>query len=187
MKSDQLGGNLDKSKPTTSGDHTAKVATTTLEESIVNLFIAWEGTSEMTDDWIVDSGATAPITARKEWFSKYTPFDKEISIRLGNDSVVKAAGSGSVMISMDVKGKKRIFELCNVYYVLDMGQNNLLSVSYMVNKGYSVHFRAKDCIIQKENDVIGNVYKKNNLWVLSGKTVLPRQEMAYIAQVSMGT
>jgi len=66
LKSDQPGGNPDKSKPTTSGDHTAKVATTTLEESVVNLFMAWERTSEMTDDWIVDLGAMAPMTARKE-------------------------------------------------------------------------------------------------------------------------
>ena len=187
LKSDQAGGNPDKSRPTTSGDHTAKVATTAQEESVVNLFMAREGTSDLSDDWIVDSGATAPMTARKEWFSKYTPFDKEVSIGLGDDSIIKAAGSGSVMISMDVEEKKRIFELRDVYYVPDMGRNNLLSVSYMVNKGYLVHFRAKDCVIQKGNDVIGNVYKKNNLWVLSGKTVLPRQEMAYIAQVSIGT
>ena len=60
-------------------------------------------------------------------------------------------------------------------------------MTYMVNKGYSVHFREKDYIVQKGNDVIGNVYKKNNLWVLSGKTVLPRQEMAHITQVSIGT
>ena len=36
------------------------------------------------------------------------------------------------MISMDVEGKKKIFELCDIYYIPDMGQNNLLLVSYIV-------------------------------------------------------
>jgi len=72
------------------------------------------------------------MTSRKEWFINYSSFKTSISIGLGNNSIIKAVGSGLVRISMTVDGKSRLFELWNVYYVPDMGTNNLLSVTYMV-------------------------------------------------------
>ena len=44
---------------------TAKV-TATSEEDVVCLFIAWESISDLARRWIINLGATSPITSRKE-------------------------------------------------------------------------------------------------------------------------
>jgi len=155
------------------------------EETVINLFMAWEGTIDLADSWIIDLGTTSPMTARKEWMTGYTSFDIPIPISLGDNRTIKALGSGSVQISMDVDGKSNIYELRNIYYVPDMGTNNLLSVTYMVNKGYFVSFGAHKCEITRSENVIGKAEKQRNLWILQGTTVLPTQESAHIANVPL--
>ena len=72
------------------------------------------------------------MTSRKKWFINCFPFETPISIGLGDDSIIKAVGSGLVKISMTVDRISRLFKLWDIYYVLDMRTNNLLSVTYMV-------------------------------------------------------
>ena len=72
------------------------------------------------------------MTSRKKWFINCSPFETLIPIGLGDDSIIKAIGSGLVKILMTVDGTSRLFELWDVYYVLDMRTNNLLLVTYMV-------------------------------------------------------
>jgi len=72
------------------------------------------------------------MTSKKKWFINYSPFKTSILIGLGNDSIIKAVRSGSIRISMTVDKKSRLFELRDMYYVLDIGTNNLLLVTYMV-------------------------------------------------------
>jgi len=140
LKADQAAGTVSENKRVEGSKiQTAKIAVTT-EESVIHLFMAREATSDLTSKWIIDSGATSPMTSRKEWFINYSPFRTPISIGLGNDNIIKAVGLGSVRISMTVDGTLRLFELQDVYYVPDMGTNNLLSVTYMVRKGYTVNF-----------------------------------------------
>jgi len=75
--------------------------------------------------------------------------------------VINAVGSGSVRISMDGDGKPTVYELRDVYYVPNMGTNNLLSVTYMSERNY--------------------------LWILKGKTLSPTQESAHVARASINT
>jgi len=72
------------------------------------------------------------MTSQKEWFINYFPFITPISISLGNDSIIKTVRSGLVRILITVDGTSRLFELWDIYYVLDIGTNNLLSVTYIV-------------------------------------------------------
>ena len=155
---------LDK-KGQRSKEETAKLAVNE-EETVINLFMAREGTIDLADSWIIDLGTTSPMTARKEWITEYTSFDMPIPIGLGDNRTIKALGSGSVQISMDVNGKSNIYELRNVYYVPDMVTNNLLSVTYMVNKGYFVSFGAHKCEITRSGNLIGKAEKQRNLWIL---------------------
>jgi len=64
---------------------------------------------------------------------------------------------------MTVDRKSRFFELQNIYYVLNMRTNNLLLVTYMVQKGYTVNFRAKLYEISKAKSVIGRAENKKKL------------------------
>ena len=64
---------------------------------------------------------------------------------------------------MTVDRKSRFFELQNIYYVLNMRTNNLLLVTYMVQKEYTVNFRAKLYEISKAKSVIGRAENKKKL------------------------
>jgi len=125
------------------------------------------------------------MTARREWFVNYTPFGIPISIGLGDNSIIKAIGLGSIRISMDVNSRSKIFELCDMYYVLDMGTNNLLSISYIVKKGYTVNFGVDKCEIAKDRIIVGEAYSMKGLWVLKGNTSLITQNSANIAKMSL--
>ena len=123
LKADLASDNVsDNKKGQGSRDQNAKVASTT-QETLINLFMACQGKSDLADKWIIDSGATSPMTARKDWMTNYIPFDMPIFIGLGDDSVIKAIGSGSIRITMDVGKKSKTYELHDIYYVLDMGAN----------------------------------------------------------------
>jgi len=124
------------------------------------------------------------MTARKEWFINYSPFCTPVPIGLGNDSIIKAFGLGSIRISMTANGVSRIFELQNVYYVPDMGTNNLLSVTYMVRKGYTVNFGTNLCEISKAGLVIGKTKNRKGLWILNGDPIMPSPQATYVAKVS---
>jgi len=122
------------------------------------------------------------MTSRKEWFINYFPFKTSIPIGLGDDSIIKAVGLGLVRISMTVDGKSRLFELRDVYYVPDMGTNNLLSVTYMVRKGYTVNFGEILCEISKAGSIIGIAKNKKGLWVLNGDSVISDPQVAHVAK-----
>ena len=62
-----------------------------------------------------------------------------------------------------------------------MGTNNLLSVTYMVQKEYTVNFRERLCEISKAGSIIGIAENKKGLWVLDGNLVVSDPQVAYVA------
>jgi len=181
LKADLTSGNVsDNKKRQESRDQNAKVALTT-QETLINLFMACQGKSDLADKWIIDLGAISPMTARKDWITNYIPFDMPISIGLGNDSVIKAIGSGSIRITMDIGKESKIYELCDVYYVPDIGANNLLFMTYMMKKGYTVDFGVNNCKIRKDGNAVGIAEKKLGLWVLKDTTSSLDHQSAHIA------
>jgi transposase InsO family protein len=71
--------------------------------------------------------------------------DSSISfdITLGNDSLVKVQGKGTVPILTKQNEKK---DINNVYHVLDL-KHNLLSVGQLIEHGYKVLFKGESCKI----------------------------------------
>jgi len=55
-----------------SKEETAKLAVD--KETVINLFMAWEGTLDFADSWIIDSGTTSPIMVSRRpvkfWLNK---------------------------------------------------------------------------------------------------------------------
>ena len=173
LKANQTAGTVSKNRRVEgSKTQTAKVAATSEEEAVVCLFIAQGSTSDLASRWIINSRAILPMTSRKKWFINCSPFETLIPIGLGDDSIIKAIGSGLVKILMTVDGTSRLFELWDVYYVLDMRTNNLLLVTYMVQKGYTVNFGAKLYEISKAGSVIRRAESKKGLQVLDRNSVV---------------
>jgi len=66
-----------------------------------------------------------------------------------------------------------------------MGTNNLLSVTYMVWKGYTVNFGTNMCEISKAGSVIRKAENRKGLWVLDGNPVVPDPYVAHVAKASL--
>jgi len=66
-----------------------------------------------------------------------------------------------------------------------MGTNNLLSVTYIVQKGYTVNFGTNMCEISKARSIIGRAKNRKRLWVLDGNPVVPNPHVAHVAKASL--
>jgi len=88
---------------------------------------------------------------------------------------------------MEIDGKSTVYELCDIYYVPNIGMNNLLSVTYMSERNYSLFFGRDEYNILKGKNVIGKARKRDKLWILEGKTLSPTQESAHVAKASINT
>ena len=51
---------------------------------------------ELTNCWLLDSGASHSMTPNRNWFSHYTPLSTPIAIALGDNSSILAKGVGRV-------------------------------------------------------------------------------------------
>ena len=67
LKADQAAGTVPENRRVEGSEtQTTKVATTSEEEDIFCLFMAWESTSDLARRWIIDLGAISPMMSRKE-------------------------------------------------------------------------------------------------------------------------
>jgi len=64
--------------------------------------------------WVVDSGCSSHMTPNRRWLHSFRKFDSPINIRLRNDSLIQALGSGNVITA--------IGKLKEVYYVPKLGR-----------------------------------------------------------------
>jgi len=87
-----------------------------------------------------------------------------------------------IKISITVNGTSKLFELQDVYYVLDIGTNNLLLVTYMVRKRYAVNFGTNIYEISKSESIIGKAENKKELWILDGNPIIPDYQVAHVVR-----
>jgi hypothetical protein len=98
-------------------------------ETSDGMFLSCHKTEEQHKDlWLLDSGCNNHMTGNKDLLSC---IDSSISsdITLGNDSLVKVQGKGTVPILTKQNVKK---DINNVYHVPDL-KHNLLSVGQLLN------------------------------------------------------
>ena len=107
------------------------------------MFLSCHKTEEQHKDiWLLDSGCNNHMTCNKDLLSW---IDSSISsdITLGDDSLVKVQGKGTVPILPKQDVKKDINDVC---HILDL-KHNLLSVGQLVEHGYKVVFEGASCRI----------------------------------------
>jgi len=63
-----------------------------------------------------------------------------------------------------------------------MGTNNLLSVTYMVQKRYTVNFGTNIYKISKARSIIGRAKNRKGLWVLDGNSVVSNSHVVYVVK-----
>nr|GEX21788.1 retrovirus-related Pol polyprotein from transposon TNT 1-94 [Tanacetum cinerariifolium] len=62
--------------------------------------VANEGRKRFFDVWLVNTGATFHMTARREWFHQYKPISEGRSVYSCNDHELKIIGIGSIMVKI---------------------------------------------------------------------------------------
>ncbi|KAG8488949.1 hypothetical protein CXB51_016967 [Gossypium anomalum] len=98
-----------------------------------------------TKGWLIDSGCTNHMTPNTAIFKK---IDRKFKTRVnvGNGHFIKAEGKGDVLIDTHT-GTKLV---SNVLLVPEI-DGNLLSIAQLLEKGYSVVFKGKECLISDLN------------------------------------
>jgi len=94
--------------------------------------------------WIIDSGASQHLCGNRNDFITYTNISKVQEITIADGTKIKAKGVGAIEIVTEVTS----ITLTNVWHVHDIG-GNLMSVSRMVDAGYTVEFGKSTCSVCK--------------------------------------
>lgn len=97
----------------------------------------------------------------------FTELDRNITskVKIGNGTHLKVEGKGTVAIETH-SGFKLISD---VLYVPEINQN-LLSVSQLLDKGYKVLFEDKSCVIEDDEGIeVFNIQMKGKSFVLDFK------------------
>ena len=104
-------------------------------------------TNTTTESWLIDSGCTNHMTYDRELFKELdeTTISK---VRIGNGALIAVKGKGTVAI----EGHSGLKLISDVLYVPEINQN-LLSVTQLLEKGYKVLFEDKNCVIKDANNI----------------------------------
>ena len=126
-----------------------------------------EGRKELTDVWIMDSGATWHMTSHREWFHTYEPCSGGF-VYMGNDHALEIAGIGTVKIKMYDGTIRTIQEVRHVKGL----KKNLLSLGQLDDLGCKTHIQDGIMKVIKGALVVIKAEKiAVNLYMLSGDTL----------------
>ena len=95
---------------------------------------------DLSEKWLINSGASWIMCSNRHWFHQYTPLSPPIIITLGDNSTIPATGQGYIQVWMNASRHYEHAMLHDVLYVPDMGEN-LLLVSHFVHHGAEVQFK----------------------------------------------
>lgn len=124
--------------------------------------LATASVAKLQDCWLVDSGCSAHMCNNKDLFSELIDCNNVISI--ANDEKLECLGKGIIPI----RNGNAVRKITNVLYVPKLS-HNLLSVSCLIQKGFTVLFNDRGCFIyDKSSKNPGNpivcAFKDNGLY-----------------------
>ena len=136
--------------------------------------------STVTEEWIIDSGATSHMTHSKELLYQYCKFEVPEKVSLGDGRHVEALGTGDIQVNMTFKvSKQKNCVMRRVLYVPKL-TSNLFSVRAAVLKGNTVRFGDLNCWIKnRKGKLIGmGSLVDNKLYKLNCTPVVQVQQCA---------
>jgi len=107
-------------------------------------FLARETVKRPQMGWVIDSGASQHLCGNRTHFSTYKTISAEHEITIADGSKIQAVGLGDIEIATEAG----CITLTGVWHVPDIG-GSLLSVSRIVDAGYTVEFGPVACYISK--------------------------------------
>lgn len=86
--------------------------------------------------WIIDSGASIPVTPNREWFQAFTDIESFNDIAVGNGANIKTVGRGTIQWYTDTG---MLINIERVNFAPEMFRS-VLSVSTLALSRFSVTF-----------------------------------------------
>ena len=120
---------------------------------------------EVSNSWIVDSGASNHMTHDESLFLNMRNLNKPISISLGDGHKLETTKIGDVKLNYFLEGKSKHLILKDVYYIPGLAFN-LLSVSKSSEFGVQFNFDSKICSLIKDGKLIAVAEKVGNIFYL---------------------
>jgi hypothetical protein len=130
---------------------------------MIILFLQEERTESESSKWIVDSGCSRHMTG-KGYLLNSMEYENRGTVKFGNNDRSKIVASGNIE-------NGNLASISNVLLVENL-KHNLLSVSQLCDKGYSVNFKKAVChIIDNESAEVKFVGKrKGDIYMLNFPT-----------------
>lgn len=115
--------------------------------------------------WFIDSAASLHMTMRDDWMTdKYQHEIEEITV--ANNSKLNVKSAGKVVMNLNVENDHRVVPVNDVLHVPELTAN-LLSVSQIVSKGFTVVFDNVGCkIFDSDGKLSGTGTHINNMFKL---------------------
>jgi transposase InsO family protein len=113
--------------------------------------------------WVLDSGATHHLTNDRTLLFNISKLENPIRLTTANGSIVYINETGSVRFTADDSGKE--ITMHDVGYAPGLAAN-LISVNRIIQGGATVQFTHKYARISKNNKIVLEVNKKENLYVI---------------------
>ena len=104
------------------------------------------GTSNSSCVWLVDSGATQHMTFSKEFMMNYKDISP-VDVRLADDGVVQAIGTGDIVMSMKTPQGIKKGKLRGVWHIPKLSRN-LFSVGRFTKDVGPVTFESDGCFVK---------------------------------------
>jgi hypothetical protein len=98
-----------------------------LVDTPIRLHATRHAPSSELHGWMVDSGATKPMSSQRDLFLSYQKIITPKPVRLGDDSIIYAYRIGTVSLLFNLNESKHEGMIKDVYHIPDL-QGNLLSV-----------------------------------------------------------
>ena len=131
--------------------------------------------------WISDSGASEHMTYRREWFTELRPIPRGAwPIRAAGNSLLYAAGVGTINISAYVNGETVEHTLTNVLYVPSIGMN-LFSIAQADERGFRITYENKRLNIYKGRIAVLTGFRHGKTYRMLFKACQP-DSTAYVSK-----
>ncbi|KAG8501335.1 hypothetical protein CXB51_003507 [Gossypium anomalum] len=131
------------------------------------LLVAFVNSSEVSEEWILDSGCTFHMSPNRDWFTTYEIMSEGV-VLMENNASCKIAGIGMIKVKMFDGVVKT---LGDVRHVPEL-KRNLISLSIVDSKGYRYTTESEVLKISKDSLIVMKGQRKTaKLYVFQGSTV----------------
>jgi Reverse transcriptase (RNA-dependent DNA polymerase)/gag-polypeptide of LTR copia-type/Zinc knuckle len=128
--------------------------------------------------WFADNGATDHMTFDNTLFVSYTNFVEPKPVRVGNDAVIMAYGSGRINVKMRVDDTWNPAFLTDVWYVPEL-RVNLFSLIVTEMKGYRISAENSRIQLIRDGVVVGTGFRDGkSLYKMNMRVVKPDEPAA---------